>query len=80
MSAPGRAAAEEALLQALRGLRYGSVEAVVHDGRILRIERREKWRLEPDPSAEGAERAVVEPKRKRPERRSDLDIPSGGES
>ena len=33
------------LLQALRDLRYGSVEIVIHDSRIVQIERREKWRL-----------------------------------
>jgi hypothetical protein len=30
---------------ALEGLRYGAVEIVVHDGRIVQIERREKVRL-----------------------------------
>lgn len=34
------------LLTALRDLKYGSVEIVVHDGRIVQIERREKVRLE----------------------------------
>jgi hypothetical protein len=34
------------LLTALRDLRYGSVEIVVHDSRIVQIERREKVRLE----------------------------------
>jgi hypothetical protein len=80
VSAPVRDAAEAALLQALRGLRYGSVEAVVHDGRIARIERREKWRLEPDPTAEGAEGLDIESTRRRPERRSDPNDPTRGES
>lgn len=30
---------------ALRGLRFGSVEITVHEGRIVQIERREKQRL-----------------------------------
>jgi hypothetical protein len=30
----------------LQGLRYGSMEITVHDGRIVQIERREKMRLE----------------------------------
>jgi hypothetical protein len=33
------------LLSALRDLRYGSVEIVVHDSRIVQIERCEKVRL-----------------------------------
>lgn len=49
-AAPSRlSAAERALLEALRGLRFGAVEAVVHDGRVVRIERREKVRIEDDP-------------------------------
>ena len=35
------------MLRALRGLRFGSVEIVVHDGRVVQIERRERVRLEP---------------------------------
>jgi hypothetical protein len=33
------------ILEALRGLRFGAVEIVVHDGRIVQIERKEKLRL-----------------------------------
>jgi len=33
------------VLAALRGLRYGSVEIVVHDSEVVQIERREKVRL-----------------------------------
>jgi hypothetical protein len=32
--------------RALMSLRYGTVEIVVHDGRIVQIERREKMRLD----------------------------------
>ena len=35
------------VLRALRGLRFGSVEIVVHDGRVVQIERRERVRLDP---------------------------------
>jgi hypothetical protein len=35
-----------ALLRALRGLRFGSVEIVVHDGRVVQIERRERVRFD----------------------------------
>ncbi|MBP1149701.1 MULTISPECIES: YezD family protein [Methylocaldum] len=33
------------ILEALQGLRFGSVEIIVHDGRIVQIERKEKLRL-----------------------------------
>lgn len=38
--------AREKVLQALKGIRYGSVEIVIHDSRIVQIERKEKMRLE----------------------------------
>ncbi|MCI0591777.1 MAG: YezD family protein [Gammaproteobacteria bacterium] len=34
------------ILRALRGIRYGSIELVVHDGRVVQIERKEKLRFE----------------------------------
>ena len=34
-----------AVAQALHGLRFGSLEIVVHEGRIVQLERREKVRL-----------------------------------
>jgi hypothetical protein len=34
----------ETLRSALRGLKFGSVEITVHEGRIVQIERREKHR------------------------------------
>ena len=33
------------ILGALRGLKYGSLEITVHEGRIFQIERKEKQRL-----------------------------------
>jgi hypothetical protein len=36
------------LEQALRTIRYGSVELVIHEGRVVQLERREKVRVEPD--------------------------------
>lgn len=33
------------ILEALQGIRFGSVEIVIHDGRIVQIERREKVRV-----------------------------------
>lgn len=62
-------AAERALVEALRGLRYGAVEAVVHDGRVVRIERREKVRIEDDPDAGDSAAPNAEPNRERPDRR-----------
>ena len=37
---------EDAVLRSLKGLRYGSVEIIVHDSRIVQIERKEKLRLD----------------------------------
>ncbi|MGH8601992.1 MAG: YezD family protein [Gammaproteobacteria bacterium] len=34
------------VLRALRGIRDGSIELVVHDGRVVQIERKEKLRFE----------------------------------
>ena len=36
------------ILEAVRQIRFGSVEIVIHDGRIVAIEKREKLRLEKD--------------------------------
>ena len=35
-----------AVLNALRGIRFGSVEVVIHNGRIVQVERREKVRID----------------------------------
>ncbi|HTT08641.1 MAG TPA: YezD family protein [Gammaproteobacteria bacterium] len=34
------------ILDSLKGLRYGSIELIVHDGQIVQIERNEKLRLD----------------------------------
>ena len=36
---------ERTVRQAVRGLRYGSVEVQVHDGRVVQVETREKVRF-----------------------------------
>lgn len=36
----------ERISQAIRGVRFGSVEVVIQDGRVIQIERKEKFRLE----------------------------------
>jgi len=38
------------ILSAIENLRYGSVEIVVHDGRVTQIEKREKVRFAQEPS------------------------------
>ena len=36
------------LRQALRTIRYGAIELVIHDGRVVQLELREKVRFEPE--------------------------------
>ncbi len=36
----------QTILNALRGMRFGSVEITVHDAKVVQIERKEKIRLE----------------------------------
>jgi hypothetical protein len=38
------------ILLAIKGLRFGSVEVVIHDSRIVQIERKEKIRIDTDSS------------------------------
>ncbi|UVT17103.1 MAG: YezD family protein [Nitrospira sp.] len=40
------AAVEQAILLALRGIRFGSVEIIVHDSKVVQIERKEKTRFD----------------------------------
>lgn len=47
----GPVALESALrhiAEAARNIRYGSIEVVIHEGRIVQIERREKIRIDRD--------------------------------
>lgn len=39
-------AIEQAILRALKGIRFGSVEIIVHDSKVVQIERKEKMRLD----------------------------------
>jgi len=34
------------LCEALRAIRYGTIELVIHDGRVVQLERREKVRFD----------------------------------
>lgn len=42
----GREEIDAQIHRALESLRYGSIEIVVHDGRVIQIERRERVRFE----------------------------------
>ena len=37
---------ESEIIRAIQGIRYGSVEIVIHDSRVIQIERKEKVRFE----------------------------------
>lgn len=37
---------EEEIARAIRSIRYGSVEIVIHDSRVVQVERREKVRFD----------------------------------
>lgn len=63
------------VLRALRGLRFGSVEIVVHDGRIVQIERRERVRLEPADDRPPERRGRTHPPKPRTDR-----TPGGSET
>ena len=39
-------AIEQAILHALKGIRFGSVEIIVHDSKVVQIERKEKTRFD----------------------------------
>ena len=43
---PLPAALLQELRQALRSIRYGTIELVIHDGRVVQLERREKVRFD----------------------------------
>jgi hypothetical protein len=45
-------ALEKQILHAVAGIRFGSVELVIHEGRVVQIERRERVRLERQGGAE----------------------------
>ncbi len=62
--------AERALIRALRELRFGSVSAVVHEGRLVRLERNEKIRFEGDPARGELAGDATQHSRPRPDRRS----------
>jgi hypothetical protein len=38
----------ETILHAIRGLKYGSLEIIVHDAKVVRIEKHERIRIDVD--------------------------------
>ena len=45
---------ERQILRAIKEVRYGSVEIIIHDSKVVQIERKEKIRLDKDgPAKEG---------------------------
>jgi hypothetical protein len=69
-STPARDDVDTRILRAVRSLDYGSVEVVVHDSRVVQIERREKLRFDkPAPPDGGGRRSTPgsgRPRRKEP--------------
>ena len=43
---------ERVVLHALKGIRHGSLEIIIHDSRVVRIERKEKIKVDPRDSSE----------------------------
>jgi hypothetical protein len=41
------------ILEAIHSLKYGSVEVIVHDGRVVQIDRKERIRVQ-QPAAKGS--------------------------
>ena len=39
---------EQEILRAIKGIRYGSVEVIIHDSKVVQIERKEKVRIDKD--------------------------------
>lgn len=37
---------ERAILRALEGIRFGSIEIIIHDSKVVQIERKEKMRFD----------------------------------
>jgi hypothetical protein len=44
---------EQEILRAVRSLCYGSVEIIIHDSKVVQIERKEKIRLDKNSAKEG---------------------------
>jgi len=44
---------EHEIPRAIKGIRYGTVEVIIHDSKVVQIERKEKVRFDKGPSAKG---------------------------
>lgn len=51
----------ERILSSVAGLEYGSVQIIVHDGKIVQIERTERKRFDSAPQPQNASRADGKP-------------------
>ena len=43
---PDYQSVEQAIRLALKGIRFGSIEIIIHDSKVVQIERKEKTRLD----------------------------------
>lgn len=41
---------EQHILEAIRGIKYGAVEVVIHDSRVVQVEKTEKLRFDTKPA------------------------------
>lgn len=60
---------DQTILQAVRSLDYGSVEIVVHDARVVQIERREKVRFDRSTAEPCGEPALAFTRQAHPKKR-----------
>lgn len=44
---------EQQILRAVKSIRYGSVEVIIHDSKVVQIDRKEKIRLDKNGAKEG---------------------------
>ena len=77
-ASPPLSPAEAALVAAVRAVRFGAVEVVVHDGRIVRLEKTEKLRFDDDPRPGSVGASEAERTWPPPDRRSPPAAPEGG--
>jgi len=50
----GRQQLAHEILESLKGIRFGTVEITVHDGRVVQIDRKERFRYQVAPASKAA--------------------------
>ena len=50
----GRQQLAAEILEALKGIRFGTVEITLHDGRVVQIDRKERFRYQLAPASKAA--------------------------